>query len=123
MASYTTDQTVRGNGPHAILCIPGALGTALTDFLSQLEYFGREGSEFTIVGMDPLGYGASRPPERKFLVEPDHFLKIDALDGHALLQALSFKKFSVLGWSMEVCLQLFWLPSFLNQCRSWSFGA
>ena len=30
---------------------------------------------------------------------PDHFLKIDALDGHALMQALSFKKFSVLGWS------------------------
>ena len=90
---------LRGNGPHAILCIPGALGTALTDFPPQLEYFGRKGSGYTIVGMDPLGYGASRPPEREFLVEPDHFLKIDALDGHALMQALSFKKFSVLGWS------------------------
>ena len=28
---------LRGNGPHAIPCIPGALGTALTDFLPQLE--------------------------------------------------------------------------------------
>ena len=90
---------LRGSGPHAILCIPGALGTALTDFLPQLEYFGREGSGFIIVGMDPLGYGASRPPEREYLVKPDHFLKIDALDGYALMKALSFKKFSVLGWS------------------------
>ena len=89
---------LRGNGPHAILCIPGALGTALSCFLPQLEYFGREGSGFTIVGMDPLGYGASRPPEREFPIEPDHFLKIDAMDGYALMQALSFKKFSVLGW-------------------------
>lgn len=90
---------MRGNGSHAILCIPGALGTALTDFLPQLEYFGREGSGFTIIGMDPLGYGASRPPEREFVVKPDHFLKIDALDGHTLMQKLSFNKFSVLGWS------------------------
>ena len=91
---------MRGSGPHAILCIPGALGTTLTSFLphDQLEYFGREGSDFTILGMDPLRYGASRPPEREFLVEPDHFLKTNALDGYALMQALSFKKFSVLGW-------------------------
>ena len=26
---------LRGNGPHAILCIPGALGTALIHFLPQ----------------------------------------------------------------------------------------
>jgi valacyclovir hydrolase len=48
--------------------------------------------------MDPLGYGASRPPEREFLVEPDHFFKMDALDGYALMQALSFEKFSIFGW-------------------------
>ena len=36
--------------------------------------------------------------QANFLIEPDHFLKIDALDGHALMQALSFKKFSILGW-------------------------
>jgi valacyclovir hydrolase len=35
----------------------------------------------------------------KFLAEPDHFLKIDTLNGHALMKALSFKKFLVLGWS------------------------
>ena len=55
---------------------------------------------FTIVGMDPLGYGVSRPPERNFPVEPDrHFLKIDALDEYTLMKSLCFEKFSVLGWS------------------------
>ena len=92
-------QPLRGNGPHVILFILGALGTALTDYLPQLEYFGCEGSGFTIVGMDPIGYGVSRPPEHEFLVsEQDHFLKMDAMDGYALMQVLSFKKFSVLGW-------------------------
>ena len=91
---------LRGNGPHAILCIPGALGTALLHFLPQLEYFGREESGFTVVCMEPLGYGASRPPERDFVIEPDcdFFLKMDALDGYALMQALSFKKFSIFGY-------------------------
>ena len=41
---------------------------------------------------------ASRPPERQFVIEPDHFLKMDALDGYALMQALSFKKFSIFGY-------------------------
>ena len=90
---------LRGSGPHAILCIPGALGTALINFLPQLEYFGRDGSSFTIVGMDPLGYGASRPPERDFVIKPESdCLRMDALDGFALMKALSFKKFSILGW-------------------------
>ena len=57
--SHQLHYQLRGNGPHAILCIPGVLGTALINFLPQLEYFGREGSGFIIVGMDPLGYGAS----------------------------------------------------------------
>ena len=48
--------------------------------------------------MDPLGYGVSRPPERELVIEPDHFLKMDALDGYALMQALSFKKFSIFGY-------------------------
>ena len=75
----------------SFLCIPGALGTAQIHFLPQLEYFGREGSGFTVVCMDPLGYGASRPPKCDF------YLKMDALDGYALMQALSFEKFSIFG--------------------------
>ena len=47
--------------------------------------------------MDPLDYGASRPPERDFTIKPycDLFLKMDALDGYALMQA---QKFLVFGY-------------------------
>lgn len=89
----------RGSGSHRLLCIPGALGTAHSDFTPQLQYFGREDSPYTIVGYDPLGYGSSRPPERNFEMKPEHFFKRDAFDGHSLMQSLSFPKFSVLGWS------------------------
>lgn len=90
----------RGSGSRVVLCIPGALGSALTDFIPQLEYFGREGSGYTVVGMDPVGYGASRTKQRRvFCAEPDHFLKKDAIDGHELMLSLNCTKFSVLGWS------------------------
>ena len=39
-----------GEGDHAILCIPGALGTALEDFTRQLEFFSgndKAGSQMT----------------------------------------------------------------------------
>ena len=92
-----------GEGDHAILCIPGALGTALEDFTRQLEFFSgnekKAGSQFTIVGVDPRGYGESRPPTRDFQISPVHFLKQDALDGHQLMLKLGFSQFSVLGWS------------------------
>ena len=91
----------RGAGPHAILCMPGALGSAVTDFGPQLEYFGSEEqrSLFTCVSYDPRGYGLSRPPRRDFHTEPEIFLKTDALDAHALMKMLGFSSFSVLGWS------------------------
>lgn len=89
----------RGSGSHPILCIPGALGTADGDFLPQLEYFGKEGGPYTIVGYDPMGYGASRPPERNFSMKSEIFFERDASDGHSLMQKLSFPKFSLLGWS------------------------
>ena len=94
-----------GEGEHAILCIPGALGTALGDFPKQIEFFSGAGSDrsigskFTIVGFDPRGYGNSRPPSRDFSISPVHFLKQDALDGHNLMKLLGFDRFSILGWS------------------------
>lgn len=88
-----------GVGPHGLLCIPGALGTARTDFSPQLEYFGRVGSGYTIVSYDPRGHGASRPPNRHYQVIPEHFLKTDANDAGGLMKALGFSKFSILGWS------------------------
>lgn len=88
-----------GDGDHCIVCIPGALGTALSDYKPQLEYFGRLESPFTIVAFDPAGYGQSRPPRRVFKNEPIHFLKQDAIDAYKLMQCLNMKTFSVLGWS------------------------
>lgn len=88
---------MKGSGPHPIVCLPGALGTALNDFKPQLDYFGREGSDYTIVAFDPRGYGLSRPIER-FRKGGNPFLA-DAEDAHALMQHLSFSKYSVMGWS------------------------
>ena len=88
-----------GHGAHPILCIPGALGTATTDFTPQLEDFGGDGSEFTVVSFDPRGYGQSRPPNRTFQTKPIHFLEQDAIDGHSVMSKLGFTEYSVLGWS------------------------
>ena len=69
----------------------------MIDQFSPSGYFGHEEIGFTIVyvGMDPLGY--------EFVIEPDHFLKMDALDGYALMQALSSRYSAIV---MEVYLQL-----------------
>jgi valacyclovir hydrolase len=87
----------RGTGPHPLICLPGALGTALSDFKPQLEYFGREGSDYTIIAFDPRGYGLSRPINR--FERGSNFFLADAKDAHTLMQYLSFPKYSVMGWS------------------------
>ena len=87
-----------GTGEHALLCIPGALGSVGTDFSPQMEYFGREGSGFTVVGFDPRGYGKSRPHRREFSIDP-LFYETDTHDAVGVMQSLGFSKFSLLGWS------------------------
>ena len=91
-----------GGGDHAILCFPGALGTVtgVAGLPQQIEFFSDKevGSQFTVVGFDPRGYGESRPPTRDYQISPVHFLKQDALDGHRLMLELGFSQFSVLGW-------------------------
>ncbi|GAA6225166.1 valacyclovir hydrolase [Lates japonicus] len=52
-----------GRGKHAVLLIPGALGSTRTDFAPQLKSLNKE--HFTIVGWDPRGYGQSRPPRQR----------------------------------------------------------
>lgn len=89
----------RGTGPLALVCIPGALGTVATDFLPQMEYFGRDGSGYSIVSFDPRGYGASRPPERVFFTDYEHHMRRDARDAYEITKVLGYPKFSVLGWS------------------------
>ena len=86
----------RGSGSHVLLCIPGAMGTARSDFTPQIDYFGSR-DDFRIIAFDPRGYGNSRPPERIFSGRTT-FLE-DAKDGKGLMDALGISKFSVLGWS------------------------
>lgn len=88
----------KGNGPHAILCIPGAIASCRWAFSSQLEHFGRKDSGYTIVAYDPRGYGQSRPPEREFCLQEEHHLKRDASDAYHLMKSLGLSEFSVLGW-------------------------
>lgn len=83
-----------GRGKHAVLLIPGALGSTKTDFAPQLKSLNKE--RFTVVGWDPRGYGQSRPPDRDF---PPDFFERDAKDAVDLMKALGFGKFSLLGWS------------------------
>ncbi|XP_070688678.1 valacyclovir hydrolase [Pempheris klunzingeri] len=83
-----------GRGKHAVLLLPGALGSTRTDFGPQLKSLNKE--RFTVVGWDPRGYGQSRPPDRDF---PPDFFERDAKDAVDLMKALGFGKFSLLGWS------------------------
>lgn len=82
-------------GGHPVLCFPGALGTAATDFGPQLGPggLGAAGRELTVVSFDPRGYGESRPPARDF---PADFYERDAMDGLAIMDALGHREFSVL---------------------------
>ncbi|XP_029004936.1 valacyclovir hydrolase isoform X2 [Betta splendens] len=83
-----------GRGGHAVLLLPGALGSTKTDFGPQLQSLNRE--LFTVVGWDPRGYGRSRPPHRDF---PTDFFERDAKDAVDLMKTLGFSGFSLLGWS------------------------
>ncbi|XP_033110044.1 valacyclovir hydrolase-like isoform X2 [Anneissia japonica] len=84
-----------GRGDHPILLMPGALGSATTDFGPQLMG-GFDADTYTVIGWDPRGYGKSRPPDRTFPLE---FYQRDADDANSLMQALGYETFSVLGWS------------------------
>jgi len=83
----------RGDGPQAVLLMPGALGTATTDLLPQLE--GLCPRTFSLVGWDPPGYGGSRPPARDFT----DFFRRDAGAAVATMHKLGFDRFSMVGWS------------------------
>ncbi|KAJ8279892.1 hypothetical protein COCON_G00069580 [Conger conger] len=83
-----------GTGQHAVMLLPGALGSGETDFGPQIESLNKR--RFTVVSWDPRGYGNSRPPERDF---PPDFFEQDAKDAVDLMLALDFKRFSLLGWS------------------------
>lgn len=76
------------------LLLPGALGTARSDFGPQLE--GLPGRGIRIIAPDPQGYGKSRPPERTFPVD---FYQRDANGFASLMHTLGIREYSVGGWS------------------------
>jgi len=82
-----------GNSGMPLLCMPGAMGTADTDFGPQLRDLA---DTMQVVSFDPRGYGQSRPPERDF---PLDFYQRDANDGAALMAALGHTRYAVMGWS------------------------
>lgn len=63
------------------------------NFRHQFEALG---DTYAFVGVDPRGYGASRPPERDF---PTGYFERDADDVLRVADALGLDSFSVLGWS------------------------
>mmetsp|Transcript_55809 Transcript_55809/g.124652 ORF Transcript_55809/g.124652 Transcript_55809/m.124652 type:complete len:294 (+) Transcript_55809:43-924(+) len=76
-----------------IICLPGAMGTAETDFASQLEVLSQR---HTVVAFDPRGYGKSRPPNRRY---PSDFYHLDASDAAGIMDCLGITSYNVLGWS------------------------
>jgi len=83
----------KGASGLPLLCMPGAMGTAETDFKPQLENLS---DAMQVVSFDPRGYGSSRPPARDF---PLDFYQRDADDAAALMAALGHERYAVMGWS------------------------
>lgn len=85
-----------GTGSRTAFLLPGALGSAWTDFKPQIDKLHLALPSHTIIAWDPPGYGKSSPPYRQF--DLDSFQK-DADFAHKLMQALGRRTYSVLGWS------------------------
>ncbi|CAI9541060.1 unnamed protein product [Staurois parvus] len=110
-----------GGGDHAVLLLPGVLGSSLTDFGPQLKQLNK--NAFTLIAWDPRGYGLSIPPHRDY---PMDFFERDAKDAVDLMQALQFKKFSLLGWSdggITALIAAGTYPSLINKLVIWGANA
>ncbi|XP_050716773.1 valacyclovir hydrolase-like isoform X2 [Eriocheir sinensis] len=85
---------VAGTGDKVAFCLPGALGTAKSDFGPQLSSLA--GDKLTVISWDPPGYGKSRPPPRNFCKD---FLRKDAILASQMMETLGHGKYALLGWS------------------------
>jgi valacyclovir hydrolase len=92
LADVTLHFESAGEG-DPLLLLPGALGTGIADFSEQISWFSKH---YHVIAPDPRGYGQSRPPERDYPVD---FYQRDAEDMSALMTALGYERFSILGWS------------------------
>uniref|UniRef100_F7ECX5 AB hydrolase-1 domain-containing protein n=2 Tax=Callithrix jacchus TaxID=9483 RepID=F7ECX5_CALJA len=110
-----------GEGDHAVLLLPGMLGSGETDFGPQLKNLNKK--LFTVVAWDPRGYGHSKPPDRDFPVD---FFERDAKDAVDLMKALKFKKVSLLGWSdggITALIAAAKYPSYIRKMVIWGANA
>lgn len=85
-----------GSGDETVLLMPGALGSAWTDFKPQIEELPKLLKNYRIIAWDPPGYGSSIPPKRTFGLD---FFRKDAETAHSLMENLGAQKYSILGWS------------------------
>lgn len=93
---YNINYMRKGQGKDAIILLPGALGSAITDFQPQIDQLPDLLPNYSIIAWDPPGYGRSRPPNRTFSLD---FFQRDAFVANSLMQTLKFNKYSILGWS------------------------
>ena len=83
----------RGESGTPVLLMPGAMGTAETDWTHQMVGLS---VSHQVVSFDPRGYGKSRPPARRF---PLDYYHRDAADAVAIMRELGHEQFHVMGWS------------------------
>lgn len=84
-----------GKGPFNFLFICGGVGCYKKDYPEcMLRAF--DPNLFTIICIDPPGYGTSRPPDRK---QEINRCKKDATHCVKLMEELALTPFAVLGWS------------------------
>lgn len=79
----------------AVILLPGALGSAQSDFKPQIEALPELLKDYAIIAWDPPGYGKSCKP-KKFHLD---FYQEDAQTAHELMELLNLPSYSVLGWS------------------------
>ena len=82
-----------------VLLFPGLLGTVRSDFSHQLEGLKER---FHLIGIDPPGYGQSRPPARTWPendVYPTYSHRDAQIAEHFMSQVLGHQKYSIIGWS------------------------
>ncbi|CAE7394228.1 BPHL, partial [Symbiodinium necroappetens] len=84
---------LKGSPGLPVICLPGAMGTAETDFAGQLDGLSQR---HAVVAFDPRGYGKSRPPNRRY---PADFYHLDASDAGAIMDSLGIGSYNVIGWS------------------------
>lgn len=85
-----------GNGRQVILMLPGGTGSVHTDMRPLIASMSK--SKYTIIAMDPIGYGKSRPPARDYS-KGVALYKMDAETGVLLMKSLGYSSFDLMGWS------------------------